>query len=103
MERPNTELNWDEETLIYVDDLESQNKELNKSSKLEASLRKSAETRCMNKYKEELSELQSQNRELIKALLKKINDHYAKYGDSRHWEGIKMVKRIISNLKPNKK
>lgn len=28
MERPKTELNWDEETLIYVDDLEFQNKEL---------------------------------------------------------------------------
>ena len=28
MKRPETELNWDEETLIYVDDLEFLNKEL---------------------------------------------------------------------------
>ena len=43
---------------------EQQNKELIKTAKLEASLRKSAETRCMKKSKEEIDQLKSQNEEM---------------------------------------
>lgn len=31
-------------------------------------------------------------------LIKKLEQHWDKIGDSTHWEGIKMAKRIIRNL-----